>query len=132
MYVVPWDFICCRLRHYFILKKKISTSAALSLVQITEVSGIFVKMNHRKVHGGFTDSSNNRAERTTLCVQLRTSLCVFVFPAIVRQRLIPPLVSYRRLSRLPELIIKGKNSILHTLSARPHVSQSVMCLSACL
>lgn len=58
-------------------------------------------------------------------------VCVFVFPAIVRRRLIPPLFTDRRLSELPELIIKSNNINSQTLSAslpvclstvNPHIS----------
>lgn len=57
-------------------------------------------------------------------------VCVFVFPAIVRRRLIPPLFTDRRLSKLPELIIKSNNINSQTLSASLSVCLSVLYLPA--
>lgn len=61
------------------------------------------------------------AMKHSVCESVRA--CVFVFPAIVGRRLIPPLATDRQLSKFPELIIKSNNSISHTLSA---------CMCVCL
>lgn len=78
---------------------------------------ILYLLTHTLTH---TYTGWNVVECRSVCV------CVFVFPAIVRRRLIPPLVTDRRLSKLPEIIIKGNNSNSHTLLARLSV-----CLSFC-
>lgn len=78
---------------------------------------ILYLLTHTLTH---TYTGWNVVECRPVCV------CVFVFPAIVRRRLIPPLVTDRRLSKLPEIIIKGNNSNSHTLLARLSV-----CLSFC-
>ena len=50
-----------------------------------------------------------------------------VFPAIVKMRLIPPLFTDKRLSKLPELIIKSRGSGGLALSANRSV-----CAAVCL